>query len=105
MNRILPHVEALLRKNQNGFRAGRSTISQILCLRRIIEESNYANLDLALIFVDFSKAFDSIDRDNMSEILGLFGIPKVIIEAIKVLYTDTTATILTPDGETSPFPF
>ena len=67
LNRILPHVEPLLRKNQHGFRAGRSTISQILYLRRIIEESNYANLDLALIFVDFSKAFDSIDRNKMFE--------------------------------------
>ena len=37
------------------------------------------------------------------KILGLYGIPKVIIEPIKVLYTDTTVTILTPDGETSPF--
>ena len=39
----------------------------------------------------------------MFEILGLYRIPKEIIEAIKVLYTDTTATILTPDGESSPF--
>ena len=103
LNRLVPQVEPLLRNNQNGFRRGRSTISQILSLRRIIEETKYGNLDVALIFVDFSKAFDSVDRTKMFEILELYGIPVQIIEAIKVLYTCTSSTILTPDGETSPF--
>ena len=54
------------------------------------------------IFVDFSKAFDSIDRNKMFDILALYGIPQPIIEAIRVLYTNTSSTILTPDGETEP---
>ena len=103
LNRIVPHIEPLLRKNQNGFRRGRSTLSQILCLRRLIEESQAFNKDLALVFVDFSKAFDSVDRNKMFEILELYGIPPKIIDCIKVLYTDTSATILTPDGETEAF--
>ena len=55
LNRLIPFVGPILRKNQNGFRHGRSTLSQILCLRRPIEESNLSKLDLALVFVDFSK--------------------------------------------------
>ena len=39
----------------------------------------------------------------MFEILSLYGIPEEIISAIKVLYTDTSSTILTSDGETPPF--
>ena len=103
LNRIVPSLEPILRKNQNGFRRGRSTLSQILCLRRLLEESQAFNKDLALVFVDFSKAFDSVDREKMFEILVLYGIPKKIIDAIKVLYTDTASTLLTPDGETEPF--
>ena len=87
----------------NGFRRGRSTLSQILCLHRIIEECKLSNRDLALVFVDFSKAFDSVDRNKMFEILKLYGIPDKMISAIKVMYTDTTSTILSPDGETPPF--
>lgn len=102
LNRLLPKVEPLLRKNQNGFRAGRSTLSQILALRRIIEEITNCNKEAVFIFVDFSKAFDSIDRSKMFEILGLYGIPETIIDAIRVLYTNTSSTILTPDGETEP---
>ena len=70
LNRLVPSIEPLLRQNQRG----RSTLSQILCIRRLIEESQACNKDLALIFVDFSKASDSIDRDKMFEILGLYGI-------------------------------
>ena len=40
LNRLIPFVGPILRKNQNGFRRGNSTLSQILCLRRLIEESN-----------------------------------------------------------------
>ena len=36
----------------------------------------------------------------MFKILKLYGIPDKIITAIKVLYTNTTSTILTNDGET-----
>ena len=103
LNRLVPSIEPLLRNNQNGFRRGGSTLSQILCIRRLIEESVVCNKDLALVFVDFSKSFDSVDRDKMFEILGLYGIPTKIINAIKVLYTDTVSSILTSDGETEPF--
>ena len=103
LNRIRSKVEPILRKNQNGFRPGRSTIGQILTLRRIIEEITFYNKTAALIFVDFNKAFDSVNRDAMFEILELYGIPGEIVYAVKVLYTNTQATVLTPDGETNPF--
>ena len=82
LNRIRSEIEPILRKNQNGFRPGRSTLRQILTLRRIIEKISFCNKTAALIFVDFSKAFDSVNRDTMFEILELYGIPKQIIEAI-----------------------
>ena len=39
----------------------------------------------------------------MLEILRIYGIPSEIINAIKVLYSNTKSTILTPDGETEHF--
>ena len=104
LNQLIPFVGPILCKNHNGFRRGRSTLSQILCLLRLIEESNLSNLDLALVFIDFSKAFDSVDRSKMFEILEPYGIPNETIVAIKVMYTDTSSTILTTDGETPSFP-
>ena len=36
-NCIEPKIDNILRKNQNGFRRNRSTISQILTIHRILE--------------------------------------------------------------------
>ena len=45
IDRVKPYVDSLLRRNQNGFRQGRGTLEQILCLRRLIEGANVAIAD------------------------------------------------------------
>ena len=50
LNHPLPYVDPLLRNNQNGFRAGRSTLRQIFALRRVIEEISHCNRDVALFY-------------------------------------------------------
>ena len=64
-NRIQPDIGMY----QNGFRNNRSTMEQILTVRRIVEVIKENNLKACIIFVDFSKVFDSIDMNNISEIL------------------------------------
>ena len=103
LNRIRPSIDPLLRPHQNGFRPGRSTVSHILALRRIIEGVKEFNLKAVLVFVDFKKAFDSIHRDRMFQILKSYDIPESLIQAIKLMYSNTKAKVLTPDGETSFF--
>ena len=94
LNRLVPAVDPLLRNNQNGFRRGRSTISQILSLRRIIEEMKRLNKEFTICFVDFRKAFDSISREVMFTILPLYGIPQPTVAAIKALCTNAKATVI-----------
>ena len=62
---IEPNIEKILRKNQNGFWRNRSTTSQILTIRRILEGFRAKYLEATLLLVDFSKAFDSIRRGKM----------------------------------------
>ena len=103
LNRMLPFIEKHLRPNQNGFRAGRSTTSHILALRRIIEGVKKHNLKATLIFVDFRKAFDSIHRERMFELLLAYGIPRKIVQAIELMHEGTKAKVISPDGETEFF--
>ena len=48
LNRIRGFLDPVLRMNQNGFRPGRSTVSQIMALRRIVEEIANNNRQAAL---------------------------------------------------------
>ena len=103
LNRIRPEVEKRPRFNQNGFRPGRSTVSQILALRRIIEGVKSNNLPAIITFIDFTKAFDTIHRGKMVKILRAYGIPEELVQAIDDMYQGTKAKVLSPDGETEPF--
>ena len=98
LNRIRPVIDIVLRPNQNGFRQNRSTTSHILALRRICEELKNHNQEAVIVFIDFKKAFDSIDRDKMLEILTAYGIPNEIVSAIEVMYRNTSAQVISPDG-------
>ncbi|XP_072047147.1 uncharacterized protein [Amphiura filiformis] len=102
LNRIRPKVDVLLRNNQNGFRVGRTTVSHILALRRILEGVKAKNLPAIITFIDFRKAFDTIHRGKMLQILRAYGIPKQLVDAIGRTYKKTRAKVI-PDGETELF--
>ena len=103
LSRISEYVDPILRRNQNGFRKGRSTIPQILALRRIIEEMKIGKQKATIIFVDFAKAFDSVDRKAMLHILKNYGIPDDIIRAIAIMYENPETFVNTSDGPTQLF--
>ena len=56
-----------------------------------------------ITFVDFRKAFDSINISRMFKILVAYGTPRAIIDMISVLHADTCETVFTPDGEPKEF--
>ena len=103
LNRLRPVVDPLLRGNQNGFRPGRSTVAQVFALRRVIEETLKNNLTAVLVFIDFKKAFDSINHETMFKILHAYGIPPKMLAAIKLCYQNLKAKVVSPDGDTDMF--
>ena len=103
LNRLRPVIDPLLRGNQSGFRPGRSTVAQVLALRRVIEESLKNNLTAVLVFIDFKKAFDSLNHETMFKILTAYGVPTRMLGAIKLCYQNLRAKVVSPDGDTDIF--
>ena len=99
LNRKRPDIDPTLRKNQNGFRTKRST-GKMLTIQHILEGVKSKNLPATLLFIDFSQAFDSINREKMKDILIIYGIPTEIINAILMLYKNTRSMVRSPDGDT-----
>ena len=98
-NRIVPQIDKILRKNQNGFRRNRSTTSQILTIRRILEGVRAKNLQATLLFVGFTEAFDSIQRGKMEQILLAYGLSEETVAAIMILYRNTKVKVRSPDED------
>lgn len=61
IQRISEVVDKQLRKEQAGFCGGRGYIDQIFALRNIIEQCTEWQRQIYINFVDFEKAFDSIN--------------------------------------------
>ena len=61
------------------------------------------NLLATILFVDFIKAFDSIHRRKMEQILLAYGIPKETVAAITILYRNTKVIVRSLDGDTDYF--
>ena len=103
LNRIRPAIDRILRPNQAGFRPGRSTINQIHALRRILEAADDQQLELIVTFVDFKKAFDSINRSVMFAILRFYGIPAQVVDAIASMYTGSKGAVFVGGKLSEPF--
>ena len=103
LDRLNDAVELLLRKEQAGFRKGRSCADHIFTLRQILEQSNEWNTTIYANFIDFAKAFDSINRTALWRILRHYGIPDKICSIIKMLYRDFSAKVICGPSLTEEF--
>ena len=104
LNRMKDAVDPVLRDQQAGFRKNRSCTDQIATLRIILEQSQEWNSSLYINFLDYEKAFDSVDRETLWKLLRHYGIPEEITSIIKILYDGLTCRVIHGKQLTDAFP-
>ena len=102
-NRIEHKIDNILRKNKNDLWRNRSMTLQILTIHRILESVRVKNLQETILFVNFTKAFDSIHRGKMEQILLAYGLIKESVAAIMILCRNTKVKMCSSDGDTDYF--
>ena len=95
LNRISPEIE-LSEKSIHNFTDSDWYIKSP-------KEYVQKNFEATLLFVDFAKAFSSIFRGNMAQILLTYGLSKETVTIIMTLYKNTKAMVCLPDGNTDFF--
>ena len=104
MKRIERKIEGEVGNTQAGFRKNRGTRDQILTLRMIIQKYREVNASLHTCFIDYSKAFDSVNHQGMCNSLGEVNFDSKIIFLIRSLYEGQPSAMQFECGTTEWFP-
>ena len=94
LERMKDEVDKELRDHQAGFRKERSCTDQIATLRIILEQSIEWNTSLYICFIDYEKAFDSLDRNTLWLLLRHYGVPAKLVNLIKNTYTGMNCKVV-----------
>ena len=79
--RLAQYVEdkRILPESQCGFRPGRGTMDMIFSLKLAMEIADYKKHTFHVLFVDLVKAYDSVSRAGLWEVLRRKGIPRKLV--------------------------
>ena len=88
-NRLTSYLEAedKIHNSQNGFRKNRGCLDHVQVLLNILQERK--NLATYCTFVDFSKAFDTVNRDILQDKLLKLEIGGRFLRVLNAVYSET----------------
>lgn len=94
-NRLVKWLEEreIINDEQNGFIKGRSTIDHVSTLTSIIETRKKCKLSTFVSFIDFKKAYDSIDRSLLFNKLNDLGLSTKFLFALKAIYSNVECCV------------
>lgn len=104
---ILKRMEATLDYNQTreqaGFRKGYGTMDHLQVLTQLIEKTNEYEVPMCLAFIDYEKAFDSVEHIGIISAIKKHGISEAYIDLLTNMYNNGYAEIRL-DRVSSKFP-
>ena len=98
--RLQQYANCELPDVQSGFRKGRGTRDQFANIFWITEKAREFQKNVYCCFIDYAKAFDTVDHHKLWKILKEMGIPEHLACLLRNLYAGQEATIRTGHGTT-----
>ena len=86
LKRMENKLEEEVSNTQAGFRKNRGTRDHIFNLRMIIQKYREINASLHTCFIDYSKAFDCVNHEQMLQTLKEMNFNRKLINLIRSLY-------------------
>ena len=90
LKKVLPH---LINNDQTGFLKGRFIGENIRLINSVIDYAEKQNIPGLLLFVDFEKAFDTLEWTFVEKTLSFYNFGEAIKSWIKLFYSNITSCI------------
>ena len=101
--RLQQYVNCELPDVQAAFKKGRGTRDQIANIFWIMKKARKFQKNIYFCFIDYAKAFDCVDHNNLWNILKEMGIPDHLTCLLRNLYAGQEFTVRTEYGTTDWF--
>ena len=103
--RLNPAAQLLVHPDQTGFIKGRLITDNGILLTSLIEYAEYdpTAISGAMIFLDFEKAFDSVEWEWMFATLAARGLPASFIHMVRMMYNSPCASVIVNGFRATPF--
>ena len=94
LNRLMDDIcPSVIPETQSGFRSGRGTTDMVFAARQFQEKCIEQQVPLYQVFVDLTKAFDTVNREALWKILGKLGCPPTFVHMLKQLHRNMKAYV------------
>ncbi len=89
--RLKHGLEDIIDEEQTGFIQGRHISNNIRLILDMVDCNEYISDNSLILFVDFHKAFDTIEHDFLFKTIDFIGFGKYFLKAVKTLYKGCTS--------------
>ena len=93
-NRLKEGLNYIISETQNGFLKKRYISSNIRLILDLLDYPDLVQSEALILFLDFRKAFDTIEHRFLFQTLNLFGFKDNFINLVSMLYNDINSSVI-----------
>ena len=93
IKRVRGGTECAIGENQCGFGQSRGCNDQVFAVRQVCEKYLANGKDVFWAFMSLEKAYDTIDRHGMWQMLRVYGVGGKLLKALPSFYEDCRACV------------
>ena len=94
---VLARVQKTLEENQSvcqaGFRRGYGTTEHLQTITQIMEKAHEYRMQIYMVFIDYKKAYDSVEWNAVWNSLNRHGVEPAYIEILKTVYQEAKSKV------------
>jgi hypothetical protein len=104
LTRLTPYADEIIGDHHCGFQCNRSATDQIFYIQQILDNKWEYNGTVHQLFIDCKKAYYSVRREVLYDILIESGIPKKLVGLIQMCLNETYSTVCIGKFHSDKFP-